>query len=55
MEELINDDDLKDLFAELNKEINSRMDKEDNVVGEEELTASQQRYENIIKKHKSGK
>lgn len=44
---LLQDDDLKDLFAELEKETKDRPQEED-----KEMEASQRRYQEIINKHR---
>ena len=48
-EKLLQDDDLKDLFAELKEDQKDREFEED-----PEMEASQRRYQEIINKHKKG-
>lgn len=49
MKNFFNDDDLSDIFAEINAEIEKYEDEE---VEDEEMSASQRRYDEIIKKRK---
>lgn len=50
MKKFFNDDELQDVFAELNEEIDKH--KNDIADDSEEMSASQRRYDEIIKKRK---
>lgn len=49
MKNFFDENDLSDIFAELNAEIEKHSNEED---GDEEMSASQRRYDEIIKKRK---
>lgn len=49
MMDFYSDDDLKDLLAEMDVDNNSGED----IVEDEEMAASQRRYEEIVKKYKN--
>ena len=50
MQKFFDDNELDDVFAELNAEIDKH--KDDKVEEDDEMSASQRRYEEIIKKRK---
>lgn len=49
LNDFYSDEDLKDLLAEMSEGSESEAD----VVGDEEMLASQRRYEEIVKKYKN--